>query len=335
MATLFVLEQGAKIGKTSKRIIIEKDGNNILEVPEFKVEKVFIFGNVQISTQALRFFLENGQDVSFFTMRGKFLGKLIGYSSKNIILRMKQYELYKKEDKRVQFARIFVKSKLKNCRTVLQKFLRNNREIQLSEEISRIEDLISSVDRKNAIGSLLGVEGMGSKLYFKGFAKMIKNDEFSFHCRNRRPPKDPVNSMLSFGYALLTSEMFSVLSALGFDPYLGIFHSIEYSRPSLALDLIEELRPAVIDRFALDIINKRAIGIGGFEEVKKEEEDVVKLFLSKDARSVFFKHYEARMQSNVTYLCETVTYRVLLERKARSFINALNEDGEIEPFIIK
>lgn len=335
MATLFVLEQGAKVGKTSKRIVIEKDRQVLLEIPEFKIDKVFIFGNVQVSTQALRFFLEHSKDVSFFTMSGKFLGKFLPYSSKNVLLRMKQYDMYRDAEQRVEISKVFIKAKLKNCRTVLQKYFRSHNEVDLSEEISRIEEIISAIDRKSGLSALLGLEGMGSCLYFKGFAKMIRNEGFVFDSRTRRPPRDPVNSLLSLGYSILTSEMFAVLFALGFDPYVGVFHSLEYSRPSLALDLIEELRPVIVDRFAMDLINNKIIHPEDFEEVKTEDETSIRIFLSSEGRKVFFRHYEQRMQAKVTYLEEEVTYRQLLERKARNFAGILEGKEEYKPFLLK
>ena len=335
MATLFVLEQGAKVGKTSQRIVVEKDRRVLLELPEFKVDKVFIFGNVQVSTQALRFFLGTGKDISFFSLRGKFIGKLVPYSSKNIFLRIKQYDVYKDMNKRVEYSRLFVKAKLKNCRSVMQKYFRNHKDAYLAEEIARLDEIINSLERKSGLSALLGVEGMGSKIYFRGFAKMIRNSDFDFDRRSRRPPMDSVNSLLSLGYSILTSEMFAVLFALGFDPYLGIFHSLEYSRPSLALDLIEDLRPVVIDRFALDLINNRIIRVEDFETVKTEDGAAVKIFLSSEGRNLFFRSYERRMQALVTYRDETITCRQLLERKARSLAESLGGKEEYIPYLIK
>ncbi len=335
MATLFVLEQGAKVSKESRKIIVEKDREVLLDVPEFKIDRVFLFGNVQITTQALRFLLEAGKDISFFSLKGKFMGKVVSYASKNVYIRIKQYERFKDEDFCLFIVKEFVRAKLRNCRSVLQKYLRNHPQVKVDEEIGRLEELLGMIDRKTAINSLLGVEGMGSRIYFKGFSKMVRNEGFEFEGRNRHPPQDPVNSILSLGYSLITSEMFSVLSAVGLDPYVGYLHSLEYSRPSLALDLIEELRPAVIDRFALELINKRILKTEDFEEVRSEDGNAVKVLLSAESRRVYFQHYEKRMNATVFYVDENVTYRRLLESKVRNFVNVLEGKDEYRPFLLR
>ncbi len=335
MATLFVIEQGAKVTKQSHRIIVEKDREVILEIPEFKVDKVFLFGNVQITTQALRFLLEAGKDISFFSLRGKFIGKVVSYASKNVYLRLTQYDRFKDEDFKVEIVREFVKAKLRNCRTVLQKFFRNHPNVPLLREIGKLEEILEVVDRKTSVKSLIGIEGLGSRVYFKVFSKMIIPDNFEFKNRNRRPPIDPVNSLLSLGYSLLTSEMFSVLTAVGLDPYVGYLHSLEYSRPSLALDLIEELRPVIIDRFALELINKHILEPEDFEEIEYGEDRTVKMFLSPDNRKIYFTHYEKRMNSFVVYMDENVSYRGLLEMKVRNLILVLKGKEEYRPFLFR
>ncbi len=335
MATLFVLEQGAKVSKESRKVIVEKDREVLLALPEFKVDRVFLFGNVQITTQALRFLLEAGKDVSFFSLKGKFVGKVVSYASKNVYIRIKQYEKFKDEDFCLFIVKEFVRAKLRNCRSVLQKYVRNHPEVDINEEIGRLEELLETIDRKTGINSLLGVEGMGSRIYFKGFSKMVRNEGFRFEGRNRHPPQDPINSILSLGYSLLTSEMFSVLTAVGLDPYVGYLHSLEYSRPSLALDLIEELRPAVIDRFALELINKKILKEEDFEQIQSEEGDAIKVLLSADSRKVYFRHYEKRMNAVVFYMNENLSYRRLLESKARNFVNVLEGKQEYCPFLLR
>ena len=335
MPTLFILEQGVKISKTSRRLILEKNREILLDLPEFKVDKIFIFGNAQISTQAFKFMLETGKDVSFFTVRGRFMGKLVSHLSRNVFVRLKQYECFKNERLRLEFCKKTIKAKLKNCRSVLQRNARVYKDLDMEEEISRLEELIASIEKRTGISSLLGVEGMGSRIYFKGYAKLFKPEGFSFEARIKHPPLGFVNSMLSLGYALITSEMFSVLFALGMDPYVGFLHALEYSRPSLALDLIEELRPALIDRFILEIVNKKVIKPGDFEEsVFAENGGNKRCLLSSQGRRVYFYHYERRMQTKVFYAEEEVNYRSLLEKKARNFIEFLKGEN-LMPFLIR
>ena len=335
MPTLYLLEQGAKLSKTSKRLVIEKDREVLSEIPEFKIEKVFVFGNVQITTQALKFLLGNNIDVSFFNMKGKLIGKLFPFESKNVYLRMAQYDAFKNEEFKLKISKKIVEGKIKNCLVVFQKFLRNHPEVELKEEIDRLNSALKEVERKTQISSLLGLEGISSKVYFKGFSKMFKNG-FDFRQRTRHPPLDPVNSLLSLGYSLITSEMFSILFALGLDPYVGFFHTLEYGRASLALDLIEEFRPVIVDRLVLDLINKNMLKQEDFEYEKTEEGKVLKVLLNQEAKRVFFSQYEKRMNTQITLPQGNVSYRRLFDVQARKMIECIKSNsGDYEPFLIK
>ncbi len=335
MPTLYLLEQGSKIFRNSERIVIEKDGRKILEIPEFKVERIFIFGNVQITTQALRFLLLKGKDVSFFNIQGRFIGKVIPSESKNVFLRLSQYEAFKDTNFRLNISKSIVKGKIKNCRTVLSKFYRNHPEVDLREEIERLSELLEEVDRKQQVSSLIGLEGMSTKIYFMGFSKMIRKKEFEFKERTRHPPLDPVNSLLSLGYSLITSEMFSVIFGMGLDPYVGFLHSLEYSRPSLALDLIEEFRPVIVDRLVLDLINKEMLKKEDFEYVETEEGKILKVLLNPKAKSIFFTQYEKRMGALVALPEGMFCYRRLFEVQVKKMIEAIKNKKEYEPFLIR
>jgi len=336
MATLFLLEQGAKLGKTSKRLIIEKNREILSEIPEFKVDRVFIFGNVQVTTQALRFLLENKIDLSFFTLTGKLLGKLVSAESKNIFIRKSQYDAYSNYQFRLEIAKHIVSGKLKNYVILLQKHKRNHPDMDLTDEISGLSEMILKIKSKTQLSSLMGIEGTGTKIYFKGFSKMIKK-EFSFDNRNRRPPVDPVNSLLSLGYSILTSEMFSITQAMGLEPYLGYFHTIDYGRPSLALDLIEEFRPVIIDRMILDLINRNVLKKEDFDyEYTEDGERVLRVLLNKEARRVFFSAYEKKMNTQVIIENEKMTYRKLMNRQVRKMMECIGKgDSNYEPFILK
>lgn len=335
MASLYLLEQGSKLSKTSKRLVIEKNREIISEIPEFKIERVFVFGNVQITTQALRFLLENDIDVSFFNMRGKLIGKLFSFGSKNVYLRIAQYEAFKNQQFKLEISKRIVQAKVRNSLTVLQKFHRNHPEVKLEEEICRLSEILAGIGRKTQLSSLLGLEGLSSKIYFKGFSRMLMKN-FEFKERRRHPPPDPVNSLLSLGYSLITSEMFSILFALGLDPYVGFFHSLEYARPSLALDLIEEFRAVIVDRLVLHLINKEMLREEDFRYERTEEEEVLKVLLEQDARRIFFYHYEKRMNTLLNLPEGNVSYRRLFYVQARKMIECLkNIDCDYHPFLLR
>ncbi len=198
MSTIFIIEQGAKLKRESKRFVIEKEGNILLEVPDFKVEKIFIFGNIQITTQAIKFLLTSSIDVSFFTENGKFIGKLVPVKSKNIHLRIAQFEKWKNEEEKLEISKNFLKGKISNARTFLLKYQRNHPEVDFSKNINDLKNNLEEIERKNSLNSLRGLEGRSAAIYFECFGKMITKN-FEFQKRVPRPPIDPVNSLLSFG----------------------------------------------------------------------------------------------------------------------------------------
>ena len=328
MATVYLIEQGAKLRKESRRFVVEKEDEILLEIPEFKVDRVFIFGNIQLTTQAMKFLLENSIDVSFFSYYGKFLGKLVPVESKNVLLRICQYEKYKSEDFKLKISKVFVKGKINNSRNILMRYMRNHPEVNFSPNLEQITSLISELERKNSVSSILGVEGRASAIYFECFGKMIIKN-FSFQQRIARHPKDPVNSLLSFGYALLTNELFSAIAGTGFDPYIGYLHSVNYGRPTLALDLIEEFRQPIIDRLVLEVINKEIITPNGFEEVEG------KIYLNEKSRKQFLSHFERRMQIKIQEGEKLLSYREVIHQQAKKFAKTIMENIDYQPFSIR
>jgi len=328
MSTVYLSEQGAKLVKESKRFLVQKDNAVILEIPEFKVERIFIFGNIQLTTQAMKYLLESGIDVSFFSLYGKFLGKLVPAESKNVPLRIAQYQHHFSEEFKLNTGKILVSGKIKNAKSLLLKYARNHPEVDFSHQINEMDRLLEEVFRKNSLSSLLGVEGRASAVYFECFGKMILKN-FTFTSRVARQPKDPVNSLLSFGYALLTGELFSSLAARGFDPYLGFLHSHEYGRPALALDLMEEFRQPVIDRLVLELINKEMIKPDEFESTQQG------LYLTDTARKEYLKNYERRMQTKISHADSTLSYREIVYYQVDAFAKALLEKKQYIPFEVR
>jgi len=328
MSTLYLIEQGAKLKKESKKIVIEKEGKILLELPDFKLEKIFIFGNIQISTQAMKFLLNSGIDTSFFNINGKFIGKLMPVESKNIFLRIAQFEKYKSDEFKINISKKFIEGKIRNARTYLLKFQRNHPEVDFSQSIENLSDNLDELKRKNSIGSVLGLEGRASAIYFECFGKMILKN-FEFDKRIPRPPRDPINSLLSFGYSILTSEIFSVLSASGLDPYLGFLHSVEYGRPALALDLIEEFRQPIIDRLVIEMINKEIIKVDAFKEEKGQ------VLLKEESIRAFLDQYERRIRTIQNTEEGEKNYREIINIQIRKLSKTIQEDKEYTPFEIK
>ena len=288
MSTIYVSEQGAVISKTSKRIIISKDSAVILEIPIFKVERIFIFGNVQLTTQAMNILLENNIDVSFFTMKGKCNGRLAAIKSKNIFLRLAQYERYLDKEFQINLAKKIVEIKLSNEIGLIYSFARNYGVSRFKDILIAIQKCKELLKNKTTINSVMGIEGIAASYFFKAFKMMIRDENLVFNFRQKNPSIDPINSLLSFGYTLVTNEILSVLIGQGFDPYIGFLHGINYGRPSLALDVLEEFR-SDIDGFTLKLLNK---------SILKKDDFILTpdgTFLKPDAMKKYFLHYDKLM----------------------------------------
>ncbi|HOK79949.1 MAG TPA: CRISPR-associated endonuclease Cas1 [bacterium] len=331
MATIYLVEQGAKLVKDSKKLVIEKDSNILLEIPDFKVERVFIFGNVQITTQAMKFLLESGIECSFFNLYGRLIGRLSPVESKNVYLRIQQYEKHKHQETVLSYAKTFVEGKIKNMKTTILKYAQNHPEIDFSMNASELDSCLSELMRKTQVSSVLGVEGRSSAVYFECFAKMLRKN-FQFSGRMKRPPPDPINSLLSLGYSLITNEMFSVVCGIGFDPYIGFLHSLEYGRPSLPLDLIEEFRQPIVDRLTLELINREILKEEDFEQAEEGG-----IYLTKDSRKKYFEQYERRMQTEIqdNETGQRLTYRKIMFNQAQKFAKSLMENTVYNPFLIR
>jgi len=288
MGTLYLSEQNAHLRKTAQRLVVERDGEVLSEIPAFKVERVVVFGNVQITTPALVFLLHNNIETALLSINGKLHGRLVPAENKNIYLRLHQYRAYHDQTFRLELAKELIRSKLTNARRLLQR-LAYGRSLDLQKPLDDISRYAEQAQKAESPDSVRGYEGKGTAAYFGGFAKLVQG--FTFQGREKRPAKDPVNSLLSFGYTLLSGEVFAALSAGGLDPYLGFFHEIRYGRASLCFDLCEEFRHLVVDGLVLDLINHRRIQEEDFEEAPDEEG----VLLKPDARKKFLGAFEQKM----------------------------------------
>ena len=286
MAVIYVKEQGALVQKSGESIMISKGVNTLLEVPVIQMENIALIGNVQITTQALHMLMEKGIDVSYFSYSGRYLGHAAAEASKNIFLRFQQYGFYLDEEKRLDMAKLIVRNKIQNQMALIRGHRWENSEHDWKKDLEQMEKYQKTLIDKKSPNEVLGVEGICSNIYFGAFGQMLKCD-FEFHGRNRRPPKDPVNVIISLAYTFLTKEMCSALDAESFETYLGFLHGIRYGRKSLALDMIEEFRQPMIDRFVLLLFNKHMMGRYDFEF--PDEGGVV---LTEDGFRKFCTEYE-------------------------------------------
>lgn len=326
MAVIYIKEQGSYIHKKGERIAVTKNAQSLLEFPVSKIDGIALMGNVQVTAQAFQFLLKQGIDLSHYTYNGQYLGQTAAESSKNIFLRFAQYELYNDEEKRLHFAKSIVENKIKNQLNMIK----NHRWDDYSEwkaDVAQIQKIKNKISLAETSNELLGIEGICSNIYFRSFGHMFRCD-FKFSGRNRRPPKDPINVIISLGYTFLTKEICSVLEAESFEPYLGFLHGIRYGRKSLALDIIEEFRQPVIDRMALKMFNKRMLSKYDFET------DQDRVILNKDGFQKFCTEYEKWMNGKREVGTEQ-GYRAIIRKQIAHLKRCIQKDGEYIPFCME
>ncbi|MDP2653487.1 MAG: CRISPR-associated endonuclease Cas1 [Candidatus Omnitrophota bacterium] len=308
---LVVQTPGAQVGLRGGQIIVSVKEEVIRKLPSRQVRAVYLYGAVQVTAQAAQDFLEHDVDVSFFAPSGRFLGLLRGLPASGVDARRGQYRLFEQPVVCLKMAREMIRAKIHNQRVML---MRN------SEPPQRVLDQIGELRDKAAeaenVEGLLGLEGMAAALYFEHFGRMFKADEkltFDFSSRNRRPPRDPVNAILSLGYSMLCKELTGICHTVGLDPFLGVMHQPRYGRPALALDLMEEFRPLIVDSVAVSLVNRGEVTGDDFVMSASG------VFLNDRGRRAFWESYSRRMDTEVSHpqFGYKMTYRRMLEVQAR------------------
>jgi CRISPR-associated protein Cas1 len=325
---LYVQSGGTRVGKDGDELTIQPRGAEKQTVRLGETSHVALFGQVQMSTQAIQAVLGRSIPVTYFTAGGWFYGMTAGLSHKNVELRRLQFRTADDPALSLTLARRFVYAKILNART----FLRRNGDGVTPATIDMLRRLADDAAACESAPSLLGVEGTAARVYYQAFAKMLKRPDgeggmaFDFDGRNRRPPRDPVNALLSLAYALLAKDLTVVAQAVGFDPFLGFYHRPRYGRPALALDLMEEFRPLIADSVALTAINTGVVQPGDFVG------RVGAVALADHARVRFLRLYERRMDELVTHpiFGYRICYRRVLEVQVRLLARFLG--GEIPSY---
>ena len=326
MARLYITEQNAILRKTSDRLIVEKDHEVLMEVPCLKLEAVLIFGNVQFTTQAAVELLQHGIELAIFSMNGRLWGQLTPPKAKNVLLRVKQYELERSEDFSLRLARSFVQGKIHNAEAVLQRYRANHPEPLLRSVVRELQERLAGIESCSSLDALRGFEGSAAAAYFRALGTMIPQG-LGFEGRQRRPPRDPVNALLSFGYVIVGNELQSLLDGIGFDPFIGFLHRLDYGRPSLALDLLEEFRPALIDRLTLRLLNKGLLGRKDFFATPEGG-----LYLGREGKHRYFLEYEKEMSTPMEIDGQSLSFRQIFRRQADRLAAALTKDEPYESF---
>ena len=319
---LYLNTPGLRVGKSGAVLKVQQRDEVIEQVRIKDICQLNLFGGIQLTTQAIQTLCEHEVPIAYFSQGGWFYGVTHGLGLKNVALRREQFRTADRSRFCLHVARQLVAGKIRNQRTMLQ---RNHVEPP-ANVLRQLKWAASEAERAESLPELLGVEGNAARLYFANFQGMVKcNDEpwseengkplmhFSFTCRNRRPPRDPVNALLSLAYSVLAKDLTIVCHAVGFDPYLGYYHQPRYGRAPLALDLMEPFRPLIADSAVLSAINTRMVQPENFVRAGQA------VSLTPAGRKAFFRAYEQRMDTLVTHplFDYRVSYRRMLEIQTR------------------
>lgn len=333
MSTLCIVSQGIKIHHEGRRLLLCYPDSLVREIPLLNIERIFVFGNAEISTSLLGYLCEQGIDISLLTVHGKFRGRLGGGFSKNVYLREVQYQKSFSSEFVLSTAKIIIKGKIKNQREQLMRFKRNHPDADI-EGVNELERLLNVVEKKTMLTSLRGIEGVAARIYFKDFKAMLLK-ETDFAKRVRRPPGDKVNALLSLGYTFLVNEMTGILEAIGFDPYKGFLHETNYGRVSLSLDLIEEFRVPVVDRLVLEGFNKSIFSEDDFRQ-SSDENNREMVLLTEPGIKKFLSLWEKKVgRIRRTSEMDLTRFRKTFRDQGLLFAGYLKNKNDYTPFEIR
>ncbi len=351
MATLYLTEQYSVVKVEGETLRVQlpaeraaRPPRRVVRVPLNKVDQVMVLGDITLTTPALHALLERRIPIHYLSAHGRSYGALTADWGKNSGVRLAQYALACDPQRRFTVARQCVAAKLLNMRTSLLRYARSRDDAApLHDAAAQIRACLHDLarlpvpaqpdpaDRMHGLGPLFGLEGSGSAAYYAVFGRLLKGD-WSFPGRVKRPPTDPVNALLSFGYSVLTNQIVSLVHAVGLDVGLGVLHQPGFGKPALALDLIEAFRPIIVDSVVITLINTGQLALGDIVE------ELGAYRLSDEARRTFLEKLEARLNEQIQHpiFNTRLSYRRCIEVQVRLF--AKYAQGEIErypPFTVR
>ncbi len=331
---LYVITPEAYLSLDGENVVVKKDEASSTRLPLHNLENIVCFTWQGASPALMGACTERNVGLCFLTPNGRFLARLTGKVKGNVLLRKKQYEVSEKNDESVPIAASFVLGKIANCRKVVERALRDHAmlvDVQaLTHASASLKETLCAVQTCKTNDDLMGFEGSAAKIYFGVFDQLIlqQREDFPFKERSRRPPLDNLNSLLSFLYTLLTNEVTSALETVGLDPYVGFLHQDRPGRPSLALDLMEELRPVFADRLALSLVNRKQITGKGFTQ--KESGGIL---MDDDTRKQVLSAWQERKKDEIVhpYLKERIPFGLVPHVQAMLLARFLRGDLDAYP----
>lgn len=335
MKTAYITEQGATIRRDGPVLQVCIGNQRKAELLVYDLDQLVLMGNIIVTPRALDFLIEQRVDTVFLTVHGRFRGRLMHEHSKNVKLRAEQYRRLQDPVTARAVAAEIVRGKILNARTFLLRAARRaGGSESLTRAAARLMAMAERVREMESLDQVRGCEGRASAVYFEVFGALLKNPDFTFVTRSRRPPLDPVNVLLSLGYTLLTNAVETAVQIVGLDPYLGALHDVSYGRPSLVCDLVEEYRAVIIDPMVVACVNRRAFSRDDFEEGGEGEP----VRFKKEAMRWFLELFERRIRGQVVYppRDQRLTYRQIIEEQVRQFARfVLGTEERYEPFLVR
>ena len=298
--TLYVTTQGSYLHKERETIAVKVDGKHKAKLPIHNLESIVCFGNITCSPYLLGHCAENNVSISFLTEYGRFLGRVCGPVNGNVLLRREQYRWADDNDKTLEVSKFILTGKIINSKNVLLRFLRDNKNHpeynSVSNVVKSIQENYDTLDRINTLDGLRGLEGLIANNYFSVFNHLILQNkvDFTFGCRNRRPPLDRINALLSFIYVMVMNDIRSGIETVGLDPAVGYLHRDRPGRYGLALDLMEEFRSFFADRLVLSLVNLKKINADHFRITDSEA-----VLLNDDGKKIVLSAYQEKKDEEI------------------------------------
>ena len=338
--TLFVTTEGAYLRKEGQNVVVRIEKENRLRLPFHNLDGIVCFGHIGCSPALMEACAKADVSISFMNSYGGFQAAVVGFTPGNVLLRRQQYRISDRDEPCLRIAKQFISAKISNCRSVLLRAARDSQDSNAAEPLRRVAKRLGNdvvrLSNATTLDELRGMEGDAANKYFQCFNNMIAEaarDEFEFTIRSRRPPLDRMNCLLSFLYSMLTHDARSACEATGLDAAVGMLHRDRPGRPGLALDLIEEFRPFIVDRLVLSLVNRRQIQGSDFRVTESGA-----VLLKEDARKKVLTAFQKRKQSTIThpFLGEKTTVGLLLHLQSRLLARHLRGDIDAyPPFIWK
>ncbi|MEW6665759.1 MAG: CRISPR-associated endonuclease Cas1 [Thermodesulfobacteriota bacterium] len=345
MESIYVLEPGSYLRREANTLLVVREGAVVEQIPAADLKKLILVGRVSLTGGLLDFLIQNRVETVFMTPTGRFRARLGLDEHKHVALRKAQYLRLSDPSFVRSTARLIVSGKIENMARFILLRARQYKIDGLEQTVVKLRGFKTHVPEAADLDVLRGIEGAATRVYFDAFRFLVRNPSFTFEGRNRRPPLDPVNALLSFVYTLLTNEVLSAVKSVGLDPYLGSLHDVDYGRPSLACDLVEEYRPFLGDRLILGLINRKALGPEDFihrgpapaecvdaKEMREKRPVEMKPMVSR----TFIAAYEETMKRGILYpaLGKKIGYRWLMLQQVRAFGDYLEDPGKgYRPFV--